>query len=53
VSLWDEGEGSPWQPFYRGSQGLASQPRMVAGWPVHVAKAHPFCPKGVVVELKR
>jgi hypothetical protein len=26
---------------------------MVAGWPAHVAKAPPFCPKGVVVELKR
>jgi hypothetical protein len=28
VSLWDEGEGSPWQPFYRGAKGWeASQ-----GW---------------------
>jgi hypothetical protein len=26
---------------------------MVAGWPAHVAKAPPFYPKGVVVELKR
>jgi hypothetical protein len=26
---------------------------MVAGRPAHVAKATPFCPKGVVVELKR
>jgi hypothetical protein len=26
---------------------------MVTGWPAHVAKALPFCPKGVVVELKR
>jgi hypothetical protein len=26
---------------------------MVAEWPSHVAKAPPFCPKGVVVELKR
>jgi hypothetical protein len=26
---------------------------MVAGRPAHVAKAHPFCPKGVVVELKK
>jgi hypothetical protein len=26
---------------------------MVAGRPAHVAKAPPFCPKGVVVELKR
>jgi hypothetical protein len=25
----------------------------VAGWPAHVAKAPPFYPKGVVVELKR
>jgi hypothetical protein len=26
---------------------------MVAWQPAHMAKAHPFCPKGVVVELKR
>jgi hypothetical protein len=26
---------------------------MVSGRPAHVAKAPPFCPKGVVVELKR
>jgi hypothetical protein len=26
---------------------------MVAGRPAHVAKAPPFCPKSVVVELKR
>jgi hypothetical protein len=26
---------------------------MVAERPAHVAKAPPFCPKGVVVELKR
>jgi hypothetical protein len=26
---------------------------MVAGRPAHLAKAPPFCPKGVVVELKR
>jgi hypothetical protein len=26
---------------------------MVAGWPAHVAKAPPFCPKGVAIELKR
>jgi hypothetical protein len=29
------------------------RPRMVAGWPNHVAKAPPLCPKGAVVELKR
>jgi hypothetical protein len=32
---------------------VADWPRMVAGWPAHVAKAPPFYPKGVVVELKR
>jgi hypothetical protein len=32
---------------------VAAQPRMVAKRPAHVAKASPFCPKGVVVELKR
>jgi hypothetical protein len=32
---------------------MASRPRMVAGRPAHVAKAPPFYPKGVVVELKR
>jgi hypothetical protein len=32
---------------------VAGQLRMVAGWPAHVAEAPPFCPKGVVVELKR
>jgi hypothetical protein len=32
---------------------VAGQPRMVAGWPAHVAKAPPFCPKGVVVQVKR
>jgi hypothetical protein len=21
MSLWDEGGGSPWQPFYRGAKG--------------------------------
>jgi hypothetical protein len=26
---------------------------VVAGWPARVANALPFCPKGVVVELKR
>jgi hypothetical protein len=26
---------------------------MVAGWLAHVARDPPFCPKGVVVELKR
>jgi hypothetical protein len=54
VSLWDEGGGSPWQPFYRGAKGwVACWPRMVAGWLAHVASAPPLCPKGVVVELKR
>jgi hypothetical protein len=33
----------PCQPFYRGAKG----------WPGHVAKAPPICPKGVVIELKR
>jgi hypothetical protein len=46
VSLWDEGGGSPWQPFYRGVKGW------LAERPAHVAKAPQFCPKGVVVELK-
>jgi hypothetical protein len=32
---------------------VASRPRMVAGWPAHVAKAPPFCSKGMVIELKR
>jgi hypothetical protein len=32
---------------------VASQPRMVAERPDHVAKAPPFYPKGAVVELKR
>jgi hypothetical protein len=32
---------------------VAGQQRMVAGRTTHVAKAHPFCPKDVVVELKR
>jgi hypothetical protein len=43
MSLWDEG----------GGQGVAGRPRMVAGRPAHMAKAPPFYPKGVVVELKR
>jgi hypothetical protein len=38
VNLWDEGEGSPWQPFYRGAKRwpanqvwwLGSQPM----WPL-------------------
>jgi hypothetical protein len=47
VSLWDEGEGSPWEPFYRGAK------RWSAGQPAHVAIAHLLYPKGVVVELKR
>jgi hypothetical protein len=53
VSLWDEGGGSPWQPFYRGSQEVVGRRRMVVGRPAHVAKAPPFYPKGAVVELKR
>jgi hypothetical protein len=32
---------------------VAGRPRMVVGWPAHVSKAPPFCPKGVVVELNR
>jgi hypothetical protein len=36
-----------------GSQGVAGQPRMVAGQPAHVSSASPLCHKGVVVELKR
>jgi hypothetical protein len=32
---------------------VASQLSMVARWLAHVAKAPPFCSKGVVVELKR
>jgi hypothetical protein len=32
---------------------VAGRPRMVAGRLAHVAKAPPFYPKGVVVELKR
>jgi hypothetical protein len=32
---------------------VAGRSRMVAGRPTHVATATPFCPKGVVVELKR
>jgi hypothetical protein len=39
-------------PFI-GRKGLADRPRMVARRPAHVAKAPLFCPKGVVVELKR
>jgi hypothetical protein len=31
---------------------VAQRPRMVAGWPAHVASAHKLCPKGVVAELK-
>jgi hypothetical protein len=53
MSLWDEGGGSPWQPFYRGAKGVASRPRMVAGQPAHLATIPPLCPKGVVVEIKR
>jgi hypothetical protein len=32
---------------------VAGRPRMVAGWPAHVAIAPPLCSKAVVVELKR
>jgi hypothetical protein len=32
---------------------VVGQPRMVVERPAHVAKAPPFCPKGVVVELMR
>jgi hypothetical protein len=32
---------------------VVGRPRMVTGWPAHVASALKFCPKGVVVELKR
>jgi hypothetical protein len=52
VSLWDEGGGSPQQPFYRGSQEVAGRPRMVAGSPAHGAIAPLHCPKDVAVELK-
>jgi hypothetical protein len=52
MSSWDEGEGSPWQPFYRGARG-GRPAKKVAGWPAHVAIAPPLCPKGVVVELNR
>jgi hypothetical protein len=45
VSLWDEGGGSTWQPFYRGA-------KMVAEQPTHVVIAPLLCRKGVVVELK-
>jgi hypothetical protein len=31
VILWDEGEGSPWQPFYRGAKGWPGGQPM---WPV-------------------
>jgi hypothetical protein len=32
---------------------VAGQPRMVAGWPAHVATVPPLCTKAVVVDLKR
>jgi hypothetical protein len=32
---------------------VVGRPREVAGWPAHVAKAPPFCPKVMVVEVKR
>jgi hypothetical protein len=32
---------------------VADRLRMVAGQPAIVARARPFCPKGMVVELKR
>jgi hypothetical protein len=50
----------PLATLLKGSQGVAGRSRMVAGQsrmvaerPAHVAKVPPFCPKGVVVELKR
>jgi hypothetical protein len=43
----------PFTTLLQVRQGVASRPRMVAGQPAHVAKAPPFYPKGVVVELKR
>jgi hypothetical protein len=47
VSLWDEGEGSPRQPFYTGAKRWPSD-RLA-----QVAIAPLLYPKGVVVELKR
>jgi hypothetical protein len=32
---------------------VAGRPRMLVGRLAHVANAPPFCPKGVVIELKR
>jgi hypothetical protein len=43
----------PLATLLKGSQGVAGRPRMVVERPAHVAKVPPFCPKGVVVELKR
>jgi hypothetical protein len=46
-------EEAPLATLLLGSQAVASQPRMVAGWPAYVASAPKLSPKGVVVELKR
>jgi hypothetical protein len=46
-------EGAPLGNPFIAEQGVADWPRMVAGRPAHVAKAPPFYPKDVVVELKR
>jgi hypothetical protein len=40
------------KPFIGGPRG-AGRPRIVVGRPAQVAKAPPFYPKGVVVELNR
>jgi hypothetical protein len=37
---------------FRGEPRGAGQPRMVGGRPAYVAKAPPFYPKGVVIELR-
>jgi hypothetical protein len=45
VSLWDEGRGSPWQPFYRGAKVWpAGQGRWLGGQPMW-PKALQFVPK--------
>jgi hypothetical protein len=52
VSLWDEGGGTLWKPFYREAEGWPiGQGRWPDGqpkWP----KAPPLFPKVVVVEVK-
>jgi hypothetical protein len=50
MSSWDEGVGSHWQSFYMGAKGWSAGQ---GWWLAHVAKAPPFCLKGVVVEQKR